>query len=199
MSMMIPLIITERGKVPRPPHPDFLEIEGGRSIGVEKVKEIRRFLALKAYTAKTKVVLIRAAEKLTVPAQNALLKILEEPPEGCQIILETDNLNALLPTVLSRCQIKKPKDQKPKIKKMEIVIPDRVGERLKMVGQYGKNRETAEEFLKSFIGNEREKLLRREAAAVKNLRLSLEALKYLAANCNPGLVIGNLLVKYQGR
>jgi len=168
-----------------PPHPDFLEITSEKMIGVEEARRVRHFLTLKPYSAKIKVVLIREAERLTIPAQNALLKTLEEPPENCQIILETGNINTLLPTILSRCQIIKLRVARQLaggLRVAKIQIRDRVGERLKMAGEYGKNKETAKEFVENLILSEREKLVKNNLAAAKNLALCLEALKYLAAN-----------------
>ncbi|MFH1840966.1 MAG: hypothetical protein ABH807_02320 [Candidatus Shapirobacteria bacterium] len=181
----------------QPPHPDFLEIIGEKSIGIEQIKEVRRFLILKPYSAKTKIILIREAEKLTLSAQNALLKTLEEPPPNSQIILETARPEVLLPTVLSRCQITKVESRKSIVESRKIKIPNRVGERLKTAGEYGKNKQIAQKFLENLIFGEREKLLKNDLAAAKNLSLCLESLNYLAANCNPVLVLGNLLLKYQ--
>jgi DNA polymerase-3 subunit delta' len=48
---------------------------------------------------------VNEAEKMTQQAQNALLKTLEEPPEYAVILLLTTNVNALLPTILSRCVV----------------------------------------------------------------------------------------------
>ena len=50
--------------------------------------------------------IIRSAQNLNLSAQNALLKILEEPPERAVIILVTEDQKKLLPTIVSRCQIK---------------------------------------------------------------------------------------------
>jgi DNA polymerase-3 subunit delta' len=51
------------------------------------------------------VYIINEAEKMTTQAQNAILKTLEEPPEYAVIIMLTSNVNALLPTILSRCVV----------------------------------------------------------------------------------------------
>lgn len=67
-------------------------------------------------------------EKMTVQAQNALLKTLEEPPEYAVILILTTNVNALLPTILSRCVVLNMKPVKDELVKkflMETVqIPD---------------------------------------------------------------------------
>jgi len=52
-----------------------------------------------------KVFVVRQAELMSVPAQNALLKTLEEPPDGVAILLLCRNAQALLPTTLSRCSL----------------------------------------------------------------------------------------------
>ena len=60
-------------------------------------------MSIKPYSGKWKIYIVNEAEKMTVQAQNALLKTLEEPPEYGVILLLTSNVNALLPTILSRC------------------------------------------------------------------------------------------------
>ena len=57
---------------------------------------------IKPYSSKYKIYIMNEAEKMTVQAQNALLKTLEEPPAYAVIILLTTNVEAMLPTILSR-------------------------------------------------------------------------------------------------
>ena len=70
---------------------------------------IREFLIEKVSTrptlSKRKVFVISEAERLNDASQNALLKVLEEPPEYCCIILLCTRMERLLPTTKSRCQI----------------------------------------------------------------------------------------------
>ena len=74
--------------------PDIITITHSKnSIGVEEIRRMRADLQIKP------------AEKLTVQAQNALLKTLEEPPEYAVIILIANGLVSFLPTVLSRCVV----------------------------------------------------------------------------------------------
>lgn len=49
--------------------------------------------------------ILKDAQNMLVPAQNALLKVLEEPPEGVCFLLLTDDKNVFLQTVLSRCAV----------------------------------------------------------------------------------------------
>lgn len=85
--------------------PDIITVshEKPGSIGVREIREMRSDLQIKPYAGPHKVYIVPDAEKLTVQAQNALLKTLEEPPEYAVIMLLSNGLSAFLPTVLSRC------------------------------------------------------------------------------------------------
>jgi DNA polymerase-3 subunit delta' len=89
-------------------HPDFMLIEKLESktlIGIEQInREMEPWLALKPYRASRRVVIIKDAQLLSIPAANALLKTLEDPPGHAVIILVSDELN-LLETIISRCQM----------------------------------------------------------------------------------------------
>lgn len=85
------------------PHPDLIYFEAGEKLGVAESKQIRAHLNLKPVKAKTKAVVVESAEDLTPEAQNALLKVLEEPSQEALIILGVSSLEKLLPTVVSRC------------------------------------------------------------------------------------------------
>jgi len=88
-------------------HPDVQLVTvptGKKEIGVDRVRELRRFVQLRPVLGKTKVAIIDDAPFLTVAAQNALLKTLEEPPAHSLLVLIASNPDALLATVRSRCQ-----------------------------------------------------------------------------------------------
>ncbi len=110
----------ERGKKIKP-GPDTLIINQEKAIGIEAIRKIKNWLSQKAYQEKKRLIVIYQAQELTIEAQNAFLKTLEEPPENTLILLAADNSHRLLPTIISRCQIirlktnnslKKPIDQK---------------------------------------------------------------------------------------
>lgn len=92
-------------------------VPDGRSIKVDSIRRVDQFLKLKVPTPSigiNRIVLIESAELMNDSAQNASLKLLEEPPSNSLFILLTDNLNALLPTVISRSnyiRIRKPSVQ----------------------------------------------------------------------------------------
>jgi DNA polymerase-3 subunit delta' len=88
-------------------HPDIHLLESERVGGILKIEQIRNLqhlLALQPYEARYRVAIIRRFQEANLASANAFLKTLEEPPKRVIIILTTDNLHALLPTILSRCQ-----------------------------------------------------------------------------------------------
>lgn len=88
--------------------PDIIRVnhEKPGTISVDDIRtKINNDVAIKPYSSPHKVYIVNEAEKMTPQAQNALLKTLEEPPEYAVILLLTGNVNALLPTILSRCVV----------------------------------------------------------------------------------------------
>ncbi len=97
-------------------YPYHLRLSMETALGIESVRELEHFLSLKVPRDQTnnRVVIIEGAQSLSLEAQNALLKTLEEPPDGTLIMLTVDSEQSLLPTIRSRAQIisvKKPPKQ----------------------------------------------------------------------------------------
>lgn len=88
-------------------HPDVRYITHEKeSIGVEDIrKQIVGDASIRPYSSPYKIYIMPEAEKMTVQAQNALLKTLEEPPEYVVILLIAANADGLLPTIRSRCMM----------------------------------------------------------------------------------------------
>lgn len=89
-------------------HPDIIYVshEKPNSISVDDIRaQINNDVTIKPYSSPYKVYIVNEAEKMTTQAQNAILKTLEEPPAYAVILLLTSNVNALLPTILSRCVV----------------------------------------------------------------------------------------------
>ena len=112
-------------------HPDIITIthEKPNSIGIEDIRiHLIDDVSIKPYTGPYKIYILNEAEKLTLQAQNALLKTIEEPPAYAVIMLLTTNADTFLPTILSRCvtlNIKVVPDEKIKKFLMEkYQIPD---------------------------------------------------------------------------
>jgi len=88
-------------------HPDVQLVAvapGKKEIGIDRMREIKKFMQLQPLRGRAKLAIVDDAHALTAAAQNALLKTLEEPPDRSFLILVADNPDGLLPTVRSRCQ-----------------------------------------------------------------------------------------------
>ena len=76
----------------------------GDSIKIEQVRQVQKDISLRPYEAKIKIFIINDADRLTLEAANAFLKVLEEPPKDSLIILITAKPKLLPATIISRCQ-----------------------------------------------------------------------------------------------
>jgi len=88
-------------------HPDIRTLPADKTkktIGIDEIRGIEKFLNIKPLKLPIKILIINSAQDLTLQAQNALLKTLEEPPQNSKIILELQNSERLLPTIISRCK-----------------------------------------------------------------------------------------------
>ncbi len=74
-------------------------------ISIDTVRDLKYESKFKLYEGKKKVYIISEADEMRPEAANALLKILEEPPENLMIILTTSRIHRILPTIRSRCQL----------------------------------------------------------------------------------------------
>lgn len=86
-------------------HPDFITVDDPekKTVPVELIRQARADIYIQPNEGKRKIYLFPRAQDMLPPSQNALLKILEEPPSYGVFILLTDNPERLLPTVRSRC------------------------------------------------------------------------------------------------
>ena len=86
-------------------HPDLIELEAdGKFIKIEQIRGLQKRLGLKSFEGRATVCIIDGAEKMNPAAANALLKILEEPPQDTYLILLTENIRQVISTVISRCR-----------------------------------------------------------------------------------------------
>lgn len=202
-------------------HPDLIVVEGGNSLSISQVRNLQRQLSLKPHSAPVKVALIPQAEKLTIPAQNALLKTLEEPPEKTLIVLLAPKRENLLPTIISRCRVTQ-LDQGPysEINKEYLalhlplfisLLKSSMSERLKLAQKFSV-REEALQLTKSLLWFWRELILSKaqiipEDKAKELTCLTLAQIKValknteatrimLEANVHPLLAIENLFLTY---
>lgn len=76
---------------------------GEEAVSIEEVRALQKTLSLAVTDDNTRLCVLWEVQNLSLPAQQALLKLIEEPPAQTQIILTTDNANLLPATILSRC------------------------------------------------------------------------------------------------
>jgi DNA polymerase-3 subunit delta' len=87
-------------------HPDLKNVTplgDSRVISVDQIREVGQFSTLTPHTAKRKIILLDPAEAMNTSAANAFLKVLEEPPPSCSLLLVTSHAARLPATIRSRC------------------------------------------------------------------------------------------------
>jgi DNA polymerase-3 subunit delta' len=104
-AMLTAILQQQPGKLLSNPYVTVIRSEKD-SISIDAIRELQRFLQLKTIGTKPlrRAVIVEHADTLTTEAQNAFLKLLEEPPADTLMILTANNQRALLPTILSRVQ-----------------------------------------------------------------------------------------------
>lgn len=88
-------------------HPDYFLIqaeEAGKNIKVEQIRNVIHEVDNTSHQGGNRIIIIKDADSMNKASANALLKTLEEPTSNSIIILVTENLSLLLPTIRSRCQ-----------------------------------------------------------------------------------------------
>ena len=200
--------------------PDLISLGAENSIGIDQVRKLKESLSLKSHSFPPKLGFIAQAEKLTPEAQNALLKILEEPIGNSVLILTAPRQENLLSTVVSRCQlINLPEKAAIKLNPVEIqelsqelekILNSSPGRRIQFNDPF-KTREEAMAFCQAQLVLWREILLKKikQPQSSKNrleqlssremtttIRQLEKTLQFLKANANPRLSLDNLLLSY---
>jgi DNA polymerase-3 subunit delta' len=95
-------------KVEHGSHPDLVVVRpDGAMIKIHQIRELRKSLSFSPLEAERRVCVVMEAHRMSPDASNALLKTLEEPPEGTHFFLTASSTEALLPTVVSRCLVQR--------------------------------------------------------------------------------------------
>ncbi|MBI4079414.1 MAG: hypothetical protein HY429_03905 [Candidatus Levybacteria bacterium] len=132
---------------------DIVSIEEEGAIGIECIRAVQKSLFLKPLGEK-KAIVIKNADNATLQAQNALLKMLEEPPINTIIILTATKKDLLLQTILSRCQIitlSQDKDKEYKDTSVTDIFSLSIPEKLILAEKVGKQRDAALLWLENTI------------------------------------------------
>lgn len=177
---------------------DLFFLEGGE-VKIANIRELIRWLYLKPAFSKNKLVIIKDVEKVNLQSANALLKILEEPPDFSRIILTTQEEQKILPTILSRCiKIKFPvlqiTSEPGEYLSPETLSKKSLSERFKWVEKvYQLN--DLEQILILWLDFYRKKLLSGEDV-VSLLKEIQEARDLLSSNISLKLLLENLTLRF---
>jgi hypothetical protein len=169
--------------------------------GIDTVRSFHKLLLLTPLVSSYRAGIIYEANRMTVESQNALLKLLEEPPPRAIIFLETSSADLLLPTVVSRCEHIICKQQKstvvqPKTKEMLMTfISSSVGQRLVLMDTVTKDKKSADLWVSDaietarlmLIASVKEKTYKKTALLLTLIRNLIKAKHYLGVNVNPKL------------
>lgn len=165
------------------------------------IDEIKQMLHLSTYqSSKVQTYLIHNAHNLTLPAQNILLKSLEESRPEQLFVLITHNSHSLLGTILSRCQLvvisSAPRNQDLSSENLNIIkgLSSSISECLKISDVIGKS--DPKETLKQFILQLRQSNL--DLPTIKRtkvIKFALQCLHDLSSNLNPKLSLDHFLLK----
>lgn len=202
----------------------FIEPEDGKSaISIEKIKDLKKNVYLKPFNSPAKTVIIHEFEKTTLEAQNALLKLLEEPPNYTYIILTSSSAKPLLSTILSRCSLLKlDKQEKVDEKYFSEILNNTeelfgitMGQKFEKAEELAKDKQKAIDFLEKVIFVLRQILLAKfnisgqdfsksnlEKLSIKNLENTIKktdrAVSTLkTTNSNHRLLLENLLLEFR--
>ncbi|OGH06266.1 MAG: hypothetical protein A2W22_02650 [Candidatus Levybacteria bacterium RBG_16_35_11] len=193
--------ITNRERIDRF---DITIVEPEKTMGIGDVRGAQQKLILKPLRSQKKAVILDAYLGITIEAQNALLKSLEEPPLNTIIILLVSDLEPILPTIISRCKVLNldkfimlSDDEKNTFTKLFNKIQKvQTGEKLELAQDFGKTKEDGALFTQNLILVLRELILDGEGDTKKLLHTLKEfekANKILkTSNANPRLTLENL-------
>lgn len=183
---------------------DIFSLETEKAVGIADIRGLTKQIFLKPIQGEQKMVVLEAFFGISIDAQNAFLKILEEPPLSTTIIILA-NSNLFLPTILSRCILIE-LDKEIYIDKTEekeiLEIINRletlgVGERLKMAQDYSKDKQQALIFLEKLIIITRNQMvINRQLSLGKKLKVLQKYYKELKqSNVNLRLSLENIFLQ----
>ncbi len=186
-------------------NPDIMWInKEGEGIGINDIRILKKEVMTSPYTENRRVVLLNQIHQATPQAQNAMLKMLEEPPSRTQFILITNYPHQLLPTIRSRCTFLQSYDYKvstldegstapdlEKTKEDDISLPIHlsISESIKQAEQY-KDRNKAKKFVLKLIEQHAERVEESpNLNDIHNLKTLQKTLAMLNANVNTQLAL----------
>lgn len=186
---------------------DVTRIAQEGTVGIELIRDFEHELSLSPRNSPAKVGILSGMERLTVEAQNALLKTLEEPPQDTYIIGTTNNPEALLPTIRSRMSVVKLTNvqELPDAaiqKLLAELMTATPGKQLTLLEPYSATRDDAKKFISVMLTSAREELICLNAKSplskqklTQVIRNLLAASAQLSVNVNQKLVLDNVFLR----
>jgi len=141
-------------------NPDILLINQDSGWGIDQIRKINNFLSQKPFSHQSKIIIIIDTQNLNIESQNALLKILEEPGKDNYVILSTNKIKNILPTIISRCSTIKISEKSNIKTKKEIEITGNLIEDLTLSEKLGKNKEDILPLLENQLNFYQEELIK---------------------------------------
>ncbi|MFA6185264.1 MAG: AAA family ATPase [Candidatus Shapirobacteria bacterium] len=167
-------------------NPDILLINQISGWGIDQIRKINNFLYQKPFSHQSKIIIILEAQNLNTESQNALLKILEEPGKENYIILATNKIKSILPTIISRCQTIKLISFSKKDISQKIKITGNLQKDLTLSETLGKNKEDILPLLENQLYFYQQELIKNPSQ--KNaypIEKIIKAIQMINANVDP--------------
>lgn len=192
-------------KIEQTPDIHILDRSNENSIGIEEIKNFIKEMIFRPFGDTKQVAIIYEAEKLTIQAQNSLLKTLEESGDDTIYILCVDNEKNVIPTIYSRSKpifVKQPSSEKNQDYKKPEILTNNLVEQFANIDLVSKEKQLSLDLLDQIEGYfklELEKEIKNDN--INSSRTILEILKHIQdtrekidANCNKKLVLEALFV-----
>jgi hypothetical protein len=121
-----------------------------KAMGIEDVRNIQKAILLKPFRGKIKAVILDLYGNITLEAQNALLKVLEEPPANTIIVIKIAKRELILPTIISRCKVIALQEKEIELNEndlsrfsddLNILLNGKTGDKLKIAQDIAKEKE----------------------------------------------------------
>lgn len=181
----------------------------GESIKIENVRNFNQELSFSNYNNQTRYFVFLNSDLMTLQAQNASLKSIEEPPPNTKIVLLTSTIEKIIPTIISRCQVipiknnNKQANQENSLETARIydqILNSKHFELITFTDKY-KEREDAIILLNQLLQYLHKELKQNSKSfenkhIVKHLSLIISATKHLNQNANVKLVMENLFFEF---
>lgn len=167
-------------------NPDILLIDQNSGWGIDQIRKISNFLSQKPFSHQSKLIIILEAQNLNTEAQNALLKILEEPGQDNYIILSTNKIKSILPTIISRCQTIKIVGVRRDSPSSQIIITNNLIKDLSLSETLGKNKDDILPLLENELHFLQQELINNPNQKTSNLiEKIIKSIEMINANVDP--------------